>query len=528
MNEDGTYQCLSDGVGESVVYASGIFNWDLRPINNMDLIVEAYANDRKDSAEEDGNSGKATNSMTRVGNIEAEVQWVNGYSIPDFTGDKQVVNGDTVEISVRVWPEPIGGAEVELWFRYDNDCYPGGADVNYDGFPDNGDVMDSRGDGIDNDWDEDIDESQTDANANNVGWAEVNIWQRADTTGGKTMTATNESKNWFEVSLQWDVSMLANGSHYEFAPVVVDYLDHGVEFKYADLPWTYTDTDFPQGGGTWHKITIQGNEPKVPEVIDDGYYTNSTTQLHASWTSSGIGIVEYMYAIGTTPGGNEVVDWTSASGNTDVVVSGLDLENGKTYYFSAKARSSSDQWSDAGISDGVVVDILAQEMEIALYRGWNLICLGLDIGETDLLKILKQIEEYCRSVWTYNSNPGWECYFYDGTNNANQLNSIIPGKGYWLDMTDDAVLRLIGKKITGITLSAYKGWNLMGNVFSEPTNAEDAILPDGIFICTYDSEIEDWVMYKPGSPDFANTIKQFKPGKGYWVYVEEDQVIIIP
>jgi hypothetical protein len=93
-------------------------------------------------------------------------------------------------------------------------------------------------------------------------------------------------------------------------------------------------------------------------VTDDGVYTASTTQLHASWTSSDpdSGVAEYQYAIGTTSGAIDVIGWASAGTAAEVTKTGLSLATGATYYFGVKAKNGTGVWSSVGVSNGIVVD----------------------------------------------------------------------------------------------------------------------------------------------------------------------------
>lgn len=98
--------------------------------------------------------------------------------------------------------------------------------------------------------------------------------------------------------------------------------------------------------------------PTVPSVSDDGIHTTSEDTLRASWSSTDpeSGIIEYQYAIGTTPSvpaSGFVVGWTSAGTGASASVSGLQLQNGITYYFYVKARNAADLWSGVGVSDGI-------------------------------------------------------------------------------------------------------------------------------------------------------------------------------
>ena len=65
--------------------------------------------------------------------------------------------------------------------------------------------------------------------------------------------------------------------------------------------------------------------------------------------------MEYLYAVGTTAGGNDVVDWTSAGTATEKTITGLSLTPGQTYYVSVKAVNGQGLTSQIGSSDGMAV-----------------------------------------------------------------------------------------------------------------------------------------------------------------------------
>ena len=94
--------------------------------------------------------------------------------------------------------------------------------------------------------------------------------------------------------------------------------------------------------------------PNAPTVADEGAYTPSFEELAAGWSGASdiSGIAQYQYAIGTTPGGNDVVDWTVVAGTT-VTKAGLELFSPSIYYFSVKAQNGAGLWGDAGNSDGI-------------------------------------------------------------------------------------------------------------------------------------------------------------------------------
>jgi len=97
--------------------------------------------------------------------------------------------------------------------------------------------------------------------------------------------------------------------------------------------------------------------PLIPVVTDDGATTSSTSELHATWSSSDpeSGIAEYQYAIGTTSGGTELTDWTLVGTDTQVTKTGLSLAAGTNYYFAVKAKNGQNLWSGVGVSDGIEI-----------------------------------------------------------------------------------------------------------------------------------------------------------------------------
>jgi Tol biopolymer transport system component len=112
-------------------------------------------------------------------------------------------------------------------------------------------------------------------------------------------------------------------------------------------------------------ISVDWTAPACLTVSDgnstDTDTTNSVTSLSASWaasTDSHSGVTKYWYAIGTSAGATDVVNWTDNNLNTSVTASGLALTTGQTYYISVKTENG------AGVSsicsaDGILADVTA-------------------------------------------------------------------------------------------------------------------------------------------------------------------------
>jgi hypothetical protein len=106
------------------------------------------------------------------------------------------------------------------------------------------------------------------------------------------------------------------------------------------------------------KVISDITPPTKPVVSDAGEFTDKKDQLYASWVADDpeYGIVEYRYRINQdSPGGTVIRKWSSTGTRPYVTAGALHLEEGKTYYFSVKARNGLGLWSDIGYSDGITV-----------------------------------------------------------------------------------------------------------------------------------------------------------------------------
>ncbi|MEW6103438.1 MAG: PA14 domain-containing protein, partial [bacterium] len=164
------------------------------------------------------------------------------------------------------------------------------------------------------------------------------------------------------------------------------YLNYILSADYDDeniyIFWNESD-------GLYHKSRpIDPTPPSIPLVTDSGRFTSVTTQLHIQCASVDpeTGIAEYQYCMGTSYGKNDVLDWKSSGTITEIVVGGLNLTQGGTYYIGVKARNNGGLWSDIGYSDGITVDTTPPSTPIVADRGTytSLTQLSADWSSSDL------------------------------------------------------------------------------------------------------------------------------------------------
>lgn len=112
----------------------------------------------------------------------------------------------------------------------------------------------------------------------------------------------------------------------------------------------------------YHDLNIDWTIPTCTTVNDgtgtDIDTTTSSTTLSANWVSSidtNSGISNYWYAVGTTLGGTDVLNWTDNLLDTFVIDSSFVLTDGQEYYFSIKTVNGAGLESICN-SNGVFAD----------------------------------------------------------------------------------------------------------------------------------------------------------------------------
>ncbi len=183
----------------------------------------------------------------------------------------------------------------------------------------------------------------------------VRVWQTADNTFTFTNTVGFGGQTIHHIRYVWD--------------------------RQPTHTWTNTETSWSSGtqvctaspgGSNWYFHARAYNADNVPNgQVDLGPffcdttppisplptvtpYVTSTSQLSATWTAtsdSESGIVEYQYAIGTTPGATNVKGWATVGINTSVTATGLSLALDQRYYFTLKAKNGAGVWGEPRSSE---------------------------------------------------------------------------------------------------------------------------------------------------------------------------------
>lgn len=131
----------------------------------------------------------------------------------------------------------------------------------------------------------------------------------------------------------------------------------------------YLSVKAKNDAGLWSEAAcfpvISEDIPSKIAFVNDGTgldlrFSAEPDVLSANWAAStgGLsGVKNYWYAIGTTSGGTDLVDWTNNGLNLSVTRTGLNLIHGRTYYFAVKVENNAGYLSLPVFSDGQAVDL---------------------------------------------------------------------------------------------------------------------------------------------------------------------------
>lgn len=125
----------------------------------------------------------------------------------------------------------------------------------------------------------------------------------------------------------------------------------------------------------YQNINVDWTPPSSIDTVNDGtgadiVTTNSLSDLSANWSASvdsNSAISRYWYAIGTTPGGTDILNYTDNWFNQAVTDTSLSLVNGQIYYYSVKAEDGAGLQSAVFTSNGQTVVIASIDEQIAAY-----------------------------------------------------------------------------------------------------------------------------------------------------------------
>jgi hypothetical protein len=151
--------------------------------------------------------------------------------------------------------------------------------------------------------------------------------------------------------------------------------------------------------------------------------------------------------------------------------------------------------------------VLAQQSELALEAGWNMISLAGQPLQTDPSSLKGESQTAMLPMFRW--NPSGFSY--------QQAKELKLGEGYWmLSLSQDGEsLSLPLKAVDNYSVQLKAGWNLIGSV-AQPFDFANAVdHPDGAIA---PGSLYGW---RPKGYSYK-AVDRIEPGQGYWVLAFED------
>lgn len=162
--------------------------------------------------------------------------------------------------------------------------------------------------------------------------------------------------------------------------------------------------------------------------------------------------------------------------------------------------------------------------KIPVEAGWNLISTSMDLPDSSILSAMDNLGSNLIQVKDEFGN-----FVLGQPPQFNTLNHLTDGQGYWVRVTNDDTLKIVGyfhepTKVK-IPLAESPSWNLIGytgHVALSVDSAFQSIFSDIEQIKTIDESFD------PLLPPHLNSLSEIKPGQGYWIRTSQDQDFYYP
>jgi len=198
------------------------------------------------------------------------------------------------------------------------------------------------------------------------------------------------------------------------------------------------------GDGITVDITPPSDGIVIDGITEDLEFTGSNNSLTATWmnfTDDISGIDYYEYAIGTSSGGSDIINWTDEGADTTVTETGLALTNGDTCFTSIRATDIAGNTSSISTSDGITVDT-DPPIPGTVYDGlaededWINSSTSLSANWTGFSDLLSGISIYEYAIGTEIGSSeivDWSQVGLDSSFSRNDL-SLIGGQTYYVSV----------------------------------------------------------------------------------------------
>ena len=192
-----------------------------------------------------------------------------------------------------------------------------------------------------------------------------------------------------------------------------------------------------------------------------------------------------------------------------------------------------DSW-ESWVMEDYLETVDESTVDLHLSTGWNLVSLPLRPGIDSFTELVGPISNDLEGAYVWDADAQrWRRYVPSLPAYTNSLQQFDPTTGIWMRVYQDTVLSVRGTAWGACTIALNTGWNLVGYPIDSAKPALEALSSiEGKYtdIYTYRNEsgIVEWDYYYTVALPESNTLREMRPGSGYWIHVIEPCTWTIP
>ncbi len=177
--------------------------------------------------------------------------------------------------------------------------------------------------------------------------------------------------------------------------------------------------------------------------------------------------------------------------------------------------------SPVSASTSVTVDPAVHD--IPLSPGWNLVSFRSLPADTSIAAVLNSMAGHYSLVYAWDGQTQrWHKFDVNAPPYANDLASLSPLQGFWINVTSPGTLSISGNAPDTSSIQLYaagSGWNLVGYPSRVAHDLPGVLQDHGVganFGLVYVYKSGAWNLFDPNR-SYGNSLTAFDPGWGYWV-----------
>jgi C1A family cysteine protease len=169
--------------------------------------------------------------------------------------------------------------------------------------------------------------------------------------------------------------------------------------------------------------------------------------------------------------------------------------------------------------------VAPDSFSLSLPSGWSLVSLPIIPDNTQPERVLMTATGSYDLVHAYEAQAQtWRTY--DPARPAQAtLTQIDERTAFWMRATEPVTLTVYGQSPASTSQSLYTGWNLVAYPRGSAQSVIGALTSiAGRYRSVFGSAANPsgWECYDTAQPDWAHTLHEMQPGKGYWVRVDQN------